>query len=202
MSSPVAHSLVGLNLHFLWTPYKRWGQLWEQKWEILTAIALVNLPDVDMLVGWWFYGDRHVAHRTLTHSPFFAILLALVLTVVRQFTLFLFHKPVLSLSKGPGFFEKPSFWNWVLRYFTLIFSHGVMDFFCGDVMGFQSGQGVAMLYPWDTRKYTSPVALLPAVDLNLGIGDITNWKVVIFEATLFGSFLLLLTLFRRKTLRS
>jgi len=190
MSSPVGHSLAGLSLYFLWTPYKGWRQLWEQKGGILTAVTLANLPDGDMLVGSWIYGDRHILHRELTHSPFFAVLLALILSLFS-----LGRKGFLGPKKF-NFFENLDFWRKALRYFILVFSHGVMDFFSGDVIGYPSGQGVALLYPWDAKKYTSPIALLPAVDLNLGIWAMDNWTTAAIELILFGGLLLGILLFK------
>lgn len=170
MSSPVGHSLVGLSLYFLWNPYKRWEQVWEQKWEILTAVILANLPDIDILAGMWIYGDRHAVHRTFTHSPFFALLLAIILS--------LFSPIEKRLQK-------------IFQYFILIFSHGFMDFFCGDELGHRSGQGVAIFYPWITKKYTSPFALFPSVDFKLGIWSLINWETIAFETVVFGIILLL-----------
>jgi membrane-bound metal-dependent hydrolase YbcI (DUF457 family) len=177
VSSPVGHSLAGLNLYFLWNPYKGWKQVWEQKWDVLTAITLTNLPDVDMLLGYWIYGDRHAFHRTLTHSPCFALLLALILG---------FFSPIENRI------------YMALQYFAFVFSHGVMDFFAGDELGRQSGQGVALLYPWITKKYTPPFALLLSVDFNLGIWATENWQTVAYEIALLGGLFLSVIRFRGK----
>lgn len=76
-----------------------------------------------------------------------------------------------------------------------------MDFLCGDELGHRSGQGIAIFYPWITKKYTSPMALLPSVDFKLGIWSIINWETIAFEAILFGIILFLVLQFGGKKIQ-
>ena len=73
MSSPIAHSLIGLAIgliRFL-TRYRQWGELRGQLralWRpLLFCVLLANAPDLDYFFG-IFQGNVNYYHQTTTHT--------------------------------------------------------------------------------------------------------------------------------------
>src|ERR1043165_949021 len=102
---------------------------------VLTALCAM-LPDVDVL-SFSFGVERGsiFSHRGLTHSLFFALVLALI---------------VVSLA----FRERKAFsgrwWLLVLYFFVVTASHGLLD------MLTNGGSGVALFAPFDVTRYRFP----------------------------------------------
>jgi len=84
MSSPVAHSLIGLTLGLIrFLPrYRQWGELRDQLralWRpLLFCILLANLPDLDYFFG-LFQGNGNYYHQTVTHTLVWIVITALAI---------------------------------------------------------------------------------------------------------------------------
>ena len=108
------------------------------------TIAVSVLPDADTL-GFSLgvsYGDI-LGHRGFFHSPFFALVLALVCT-----TAFFSRRP---LSRA--------WWKYVAFFFLVGASHGVLDAFT------DGGLGVALLAPFSDARCFSPWRPIPVAPI-------------------------------------
>lgn len=102
---------------------------------MLSALCAV-LPDADA-VSFYFGVERGsmLGHRGITHSLFFALLVAF--TVVS-----------LAFKKTPRFSK--SWWTLVVYFFVVTTSHGLLDALT------DGGSGVAFFAPFDTTRYFFP----------------------------------------------
>ena len=106
---------------------KRHARFW-----VLSVFCAV-VPDVDV-VSFYFHVERGsmFAHRGLTHSLMFAVLLALVVVW-------------LGFRKTPAFSQR--WWKLLLYFFIVTASHGLLDALTNG------GAGVAFFAPFDATRY-------------------------------------------------
>jgi inner membrane protein len=130
MPSIFSHAVAALAVGKVSSPQKMPARFW-----VLTALCAM-LPDVDVL-SFSFGVERSsiFSHRGLTHSLFFALVLALL---------------VVSLA----FRERKAFtrrwWLLVLYFFVVTASHGLLD------MLTNGGSGVALFAPFDATRHRFP----------------------------------------------
>ena len=145
MASAISHAIVAVTI----------GQCFRDKEvsrrELLLGALCSVTPDLDV-IGFHFgiqYGDVW-GHRGLTHSVFFAGLVAtsLVASWYRD-------KPVVTRAR---FF---------LYYFLCTASHGVLDAMTNG------GLGVAFFSPFDTARYFFP--LRPVLVSPIAISEFFSW---------------------------
>ncbi len=126
------------------------------------AIGCSILPDIDV-IGFSLgmpYGEIF-GHRGFFHSLPFAFLLSLVIT--------------LGGFSGDRKFFRP---RWVLFFFFLTSSHGVLDALT------DGGWGVALFYPFDSTRYFFPWRPLKVSPLGLS-GFFSPWgKEVLWNETI------------------
>ncbi|MDP2988948.1 MAG: metal-dependent hydrolase [Kiritimatiellota bacterium] len=90
MSSPIAHSLIGLALGLIrFLPrYQRWdelaGQLRALGRPLLFCVLLANAPDLDYFLG-IFRGNLNYYHQTVTHTLVWVGLTALAIWAYGRF---------------------------------------------------------------------------------------------------------------------
>lgn len=130
MASIVTHAVVGIAAGNVF-PVK---ELPKRFWVL--SIICSCLPDADS-IGFSYgvpYG-HFFGHRGFFHSLFFAFVLALVVV-----SIFFYKKK---------FFSKQWF-SFVLYFFLLTASHGILDAFTSG------GLGIALLSPFDPTRYFFP----------------------------------------------
>ena len=141
MPSPVAHSFVGVGGLIVLThgtglnPFLSF--LWEKRREIIFFIIVANLPDLDMVIGFFLYGDVHTFHGLFSHSLLLAIPIALAIS---------FLYPV----------ERR--WRRFLTFFILIILHNLMDFSASPTLK-EPGSGVGLFFPFYNERMASPFPL-------------------------------------------
>ncbi len=128
----------------------------------LATIVVSVLPDADTL-GFALgvdYGD-FLGHRGFFHSPFFALVLAIVVATA----CFSHHRP---LSR--------TWWKYVALFFLVGASHGVLDAFT------DGGLGVALLAPFSGARYFAPWTPIPVAPIGLGAA-LSGWggRVIVWE---------------------
>jgi len=176
MASLFSHGLVAVTLQHTYPKNISTRRLW------MILVICSILPDADVVGFFWGipYQDMW-GHRGITHSLFFAFLLALIVT----FTLFRDVK-FISLSN--------------LLRISLIFlataSHGLLDAMTNG------GYGIAFFAPFDNSRYFLPWT--PIVVSPIGVKSFfSEWgvRVILSELLLIGvpcSVLLLFAQIRRK----
>ena len=148
MPSAFTHAFVGIAGAMTFLPGKKRAHL------TFLCIFCSILPDVDVFAFWWGVPYRAaLGHRGVTHSFFFALLLAL----------------------GVGFFAfrqrrrfSQAWWVGVAFLFALISVHGILDAMT------DGGQGVAFFLPFDSTRYFLPWRPLRVSPLGLE-GFLTPW---------------------------
>ena len=106
MSSPVGHSLAGLLGFILIRNNSQFSNVYSSRFLMILAIILANLPDIDFILGYLFFGDFNAIHRQLTHSFFVGFFVCLLIFICLRL-----------LQKVPFSFL---LWLWGL-YFSHIF---------------------------------------------------------------------------------
>lgn len=148
MPSIITHTVVSLGASRAVAPK---GELLK-----LSACALVCsvLPDADT-IGFAMgvpYG-HYFGHRGFFHSPFFALLVGLVMVLF-------FYRNERTFSR--------KWWLLWLFFFLIGASHGVLDAFTNG------GRGIALLVPFDDTRYFFPWT--PIMVSPIGIrGFFTAW---------------------------
>lgn len=100
------------------------------------AIACSIIPDADVISFSLGIPYGHFfGHRGFFHSPFFGLLLSIVIVS-------LFFRHTSPFSK--------LWWFYLLFFFLLTASHGILDAFTNG------GSGIALLSPFDSHRYFSP----------------------------------------------
>ena len=141
MPTAITHGIVGFAASLGFAPREAPPRLW------LLATACSVLPDLDVIGFYLGLPHRHLfAHRGFFHSPFFALLLILL---------------VLALFfRGQRIFSR----TW-LFYFLFLFlvtvSHGLLDALNSG------GFGVALFAPFDGSRYSFPWTPLPIPPIRL-----------------------------------
>ena len=126
------------------------------------AIVCSIIPDADV-IGFYFevqYGD-FFGHRGFFHSIFFALVLSIVVV-------FAFLRDGKVFSKGK--------WKYILFFFTVMASHGLLDAFTNG------GLGIALLSPFDNTRYFSPWTPIMVSPISLG-AFLSHWgfRVIVCE---------------------
>lgn len=104
MALPVGHTLIGLIVNKAVADKKT-------KINFLLVAVLVNLPDIDYFFGLFANGNMLAFHRSpLTHSPFFALFVALLF--------WLWGKII----------KKPFSQKYLIGVFLIVLSHWIIDF--------------------------------------------------------------------------
>jgi inner membrane protein len=127
----MTHSVVALSAGCVFNRTGASKRLW-----VLAIIAAV-LPDADVIGYQYLYIPYgHVlGHRGFFHSPFFAVLISLVMV-----TLFFRQERILSLR----------WWAHALFFFAVGASHGLLDAMT------DGGRGIALLSPFSNERYFLP----------------------------------------------
>lgn len=180
MPSPVGHSLAGYLIYQL-TP----GENPRHKWSLVALYLVVaSAPDLDFIPG-LLVGDAGRYHHGITHSIGFAVLVGLAVSVI----LYL-HKRAAILRNFTVFF-------------SLYFSHVVMDYFSLDT---GIPYGVPISWPLSSKYYIAPFALFSDVTRVSSSGTMflsslfslhNLWSVCV-ELIVFLPFALLLFKWRRR----
>lgn len=130
MPSVFTHAFAALALGKVSTGEQKRTRFW-----VLSVFCAV-VPDFDIIISYAFrLRGSMFAHRGITHSLLFALLLALL--VVR-----------LAFRETPAFSKK--WWKLVLYFFLVTTSHGLLDALT------DGGSGVAFFAPFDATRYFFP----------------------------------------------
>ena len=130
LPTAITHVVVAAAAGKIYTNRKMPERFW------MTAIFCSVVPDADV-IGFSFgirYGD-FFGHRGFFHSIFFAFILSFVLTAI-----FFRDRKIFS----------PQWWKYVLFFFAVGASHGILDAFTNG------GLGIALLSPFDNSRYFFP----------------------------------------------
>lgn len=144
MPSTVGHTLFGLACYAVIRRYKpelATDSLWRG---IFVFSFLANLPDIDMLIGYFFASDYLAYHWGFTHTIAFS----------------LFAGVLASYMVGLGGFMKFRLW-WILV--LVVASHNLLDLLTGPQWGFNASYGLRVFWPlWD-EKIIVPFSLFLGV---------------------------------------
>ena len=133
MPSPVAHSLAGYLIYSAVPKHVSHVELGK----LLLYCLCTLLPDLDFIPG-FLLGNPNKYHHGLSHSLGFATAFALLVS-------FTFY-----------FFRSRSFLSGFMIFFSLYFSHVILDIFSQDTT---SPYGVPALWPLTNTYYISPVPI-------------------------------------------
>lgn len=118
------------------------------------------LPDADLLVSYLLTGDVRTYHFGVSHSYFFAILMA----------------GIAALKFGRAGFV------WAL---LLVGSHVVVDSLTGPRLGVSNSVGIRSMWPLTNSVFHSPLTLFLGVEHNNWLSS-RNLRVVAHDLLLFG----------------
>jgi inner membrane protein len=131
MPTIITHSVLAGTAAWGFKPDKSTVKLW--------ALSLIcsSLPDADVIGYRYFYVtyESFFGHRGFFHSPFFALLLAFMVAAI-------FYRKEILFSIN--------WWKYVLYFFLLTASHGVLDALTNG------GNGIALLSPLSNARYFFP----------------------------------------------
>lgn len=170
MASLFGHAAIGYGLSRAWLKKSGWKI-------VLLCIICTIFPDADVIM--FRFGvayESPYGHRGFTHSIFFAVVFAVLIT----FLFFSGHKH--NNKKRVLLF---------LLFFLCTLSHGILD---GMTDG---GLGVEYFYPFDTDRYFFPFT--PIKVSPLGVARFFSrygWSVIKSEMIWTGIPMLMLILFR------
>ncbi len=157
MPTIISHTVVAVAAGKAFAPQNVPDQFW------LLSIACSIIPDADV-IGFYFgvpY-DHFFGHRGFFHSPFFGLLLSILIVAV-------FFRSVEIFSKQWFFY--------FIFFFLLSASHGFLDAFTNG------GRGIALLSPFDNTRYFFPWR--PIIVSPIGIkGFLSNWGLIVIKSEL------------------
>lgn len=155
MPTVFTHAFVALALGKTFTSTKVPARFW-----VLSILGSV-LPDVDV-ISFTYRAQRGsmFGHRGITHSLFFALLLA-VLVVCLAF-------------RGQKVFSK-KWWALTIYFFVVTSSHGVLDALT------DGGSGVAFFAPFDSTRYFFPWQPIEASPIGVRFFGERGAEVVVSE---------------------
>lgn len=136
------HAFVAVAVGRAWYP----GDLPSKCW----ILALLSSAGPDLDVGLHSYGVAYEdlwGHRGMTHSIFFAAMLAFVVVM------WLFRNDCRFLSRR--------WWSLITFFFFVTASHGFIDAFT------DGGLGIAFLSPFDQSRYFMPWTPIPVPNFGL-----------------------------------
>lgn len=108
---------------------------------MLPAMFLACLPDIDLIYSYLWTGRAADLHFGITHTIFFAALVALLFRALSSF----------SITKYTGL------------VFALVLSHVVIDGLTGPSVGHSDAVGIKALAPFSDDILVSPVTLFRGV---------------------------------------
>lgn len=111
---------------------------------LLLAALVANIPDMDMLISMLIYGDHRILHGGITHTLFFACAGGLMMWLLANSSI---NRVELTMATA-----------------LVLFSHVLVDFFTGPVIGFNPSHGVMLLWPFDGARMVSPVTIFRGVE--------------------------------------
>ena len=130
MPTIFTHAVAAAALGKIYSGEKRPARFW-----LLSALCAV-LPDADVIsFSFGFQRGSVFGHRGITHSLFFALLLALLVVW-------------LAFKKTPAFSK--SWWKLLVYFFIVTASHGLLDALT------DGGTGAAFFAPFDATRYFFP----------------------------------------------
>ena len=162
MALPTGHSFLGICLYFVFIKkdisiFKKWK-------EIVFFIFSANVPDIDHIPYFVFRTkESYLYHHGITHTLGFAILYGVI---------------VAALYKR---FFREKFIKSFIIFFTLVYSHVLLDFFSTDDV---TPIGVMLFYPFSSTYLISPFAIFgnfldKAIYIPLG-GEMLSLKQLIY----------------------
>jgi inner membrane protein len=115
----------------------------------ILSIACSSLPDADVIGYRWLYIPTYefFGHRGFFHSPFFAVLLSIIIVGV-------FYRREVIFSK--------KWWTYFIYFFILTASHGLLDALTNG------GNGIALLSPLTNERYFFPWTPIEVSPLSIG----------------------------------
>jgi inner membrane protein len=127
----ITHSVIGLAATFGFNTRKQSIKL------ILLSTTCSILPDADIIGYYWLFIPSYdfFGHRGFFHSPFFAVMVSVLVV-------YLFFRKDVNFSK--------KWWKLVVYFFILTASHGLLDAFTNG------GNGIALLSPISNGRYFFP----------------------------------------------
>jgi inner membrane protein len=131
MPTIITHSVVAASSGIGFSSGKETLKFW------LLSLICSSLPDADVIGYRYLYIPTYdfFGHRGFFHSPFFAAVLAIIVVCV-------FYRKEAALSL--------QWWKYLLYFFVLTASHGVLDAFTNG------GNGIALLSPVTNERYFFP----------------------------------------------
>jgi inner membrane protein len=172
MASPVGHGLMGVAVYAATVPRRRLLAAWG--WLALCVGASV-LPDLDWVVP-AAVGRIDVAlwaHRSFTHTVFFAAAAALAAYGIAR------------LAKARSRLA----WQVAAVVLVCLLAHLALDVMNEDT---RAPYGIAVFWPAWGKTFYAPIGLLPRVE-KLTYADVVSWhnvKVAFTEIGLFGALIL------------
>ena len=173
MASPVGHGLMGVALYAATVPRRRFLQRWG--WLAL-CVGFSVLPDLDFImpaavgrIDW-----AHWAHRSFTHTVFFAAATALLWFVLAR-----------AIKSGSSAARV----GVAVMILVCLLVHLALDVMNDDTT---PPYGISIFWPVWGKYFYEPIGLLPRVE-KLTYADIVsrhNVKVALTEIGLFGALIL------------
>ena len=169
MPSPLGHSLASLLLRAPFEP-KGWllGRTSSAWWRSpFTAVALGNLPDLDLIGSWLVSGHMATYHHDFTHNIGLALAAGLMVA--------------LGASREDRLLA--GFWG-----FALVALHSLLDAGVGPLLG-GATLGVPALWPLTNQTYGLPWAFIQMLHFgpNAEILSWANASALLHETVLFGA---------------
>lgn len=170
MSSPVAHSLIGLALGLIrFLPrYRHWDELpgcLRTLWRpLLFCVLLANAPDLDYLFG-LFNGNLNYYHQTVTHTLVWICITALAIW-----------------AYGRLRERRTAYWSLGLLL-ALLGSHLLVDWLTVDC---SPPIGLMLAWPFSDHLYHASFAFFPppAKQTWADLWSLQNLRLVLVEAAL------------------
>lgn len=175
MPTIFTHALLGYSLaRLMVNPGQVEGRYW------LFSATLPVIPDLDTLFMPWIPYSHPLGHRGLSHSPFFAGILALATICFSQKTSQVFPSGRLGL---------------MLFYWIITASHGILDAMT------DGGLGIAFFAPFTNNRYFLPFRLIPVAPIGV-YRFFSAWGLEVFliEVILFWFFALAMIVWSWKDL--
>ena len=181
MPSIAGHSLAGLTVFLTFSrEAKTCPGLWDDRYRVVAFMALANLADLDLLVGFLVWGDPFRIHQGISHGIPLAALAAAALALAW---------PAMG-SRGWSF----------LGMFAATVSHPLLDLLSSPRgPGWYSSTGVGLLAPILPQRVLLPFAVFPGVHhrtLSQLVSAYNVW-VVVYECAVFSCLIALVMYLRR-----
>jgi len=183
MSSPVAHSLIGLALGLIrFLPhYRQWGELRARLralWRpLLFCVLLANAPDLDYFFG-IFRGNLNYYHQTVTHTLIWIVATALAIWAYGWFR------------------DRRASWLAPGLLLALLGSHLLVDWATVDC---SPPIGLMLAWPFSDQLYHAAFAFLPpAAKRTLAdVWSLPNLRLVLVETALTLPLIIMALWFKR-----